>query len=116
MIVNAVSGTKGGLGYLGLSYYEQNAGKLRAVSIDDGDGCVTPSADTVQSGEYTPLSRPLFIYVNRDRLEEKLEVDAFLEFILDNQQQIAKRALFVPLTEEQLNETRTALEGASPEE
>jgi phosphate transport system substrate-binding protein len=116
VIVTAVAGERGGLGYLGLSYFEQNQNRLRAVAIDGGGGCVTPSAETVQSGEYRPLSRPLFIYVNRDRLDGKLELDAFLEFLLSNQRAIAKGAQFVPLTEEQLSQTQTALEGASPEE
>jgi phosphate transport system substrate-binding protein len=113
VIVNAVSGEEGGLGYLGLSYFEQNQERLRAVSIDAGGGCVAPSAQTVQSGEYEPLSRPLFVYVNRDRLEQKLQVDAFLNFILDNQRRLATGALFVPLTEEQLSKTRTVLEGST---
>jgi phosphate transport system substrate-binding protein len=112
VIVNAVSGEEGGLGYLGLSYFEQNQERLRAVSIDGGDGCVAPSAQSVQDGEYKPLSRPLFVYVNRDRLEEKLQVDAFLNFVLDNQRRLATGALFVPLTEEQLSKTRTVLEGS----
>jgi phosphate transport system substrate-binding protein len=116
VIVTAVSGERGGLGYLGLSYFEENRDKLRAVAIDGGDGCVEVSAETVQSGDYRPLSRPLFMYVNRDRLEEKLELDAFLEFVLTNQLRIARGAKFVQLTEEQVNETQTALEGASPEE
>jgi phosphate transport system substrate-binding protein len=116
VIVTAVAGETGGLGYLGLSYFERNQDRLRAVPIDGGDGCVSPSTETVQSGEYEPLSRPLFIYVNRARLEEKLALDAFLEFVLANQKQIATGALFVPLTEEQLSRTQTALEGSSPEE
>jgi phosphate transport system substrate-binding protein len=116
VIVNAVAGERGALGYLGLSYFEQNQERLRAVEVDGGDGCVAPSTETVQSGEYKPLSRPLFIYVNRERLEERLQVDAFLQFILDNQRQIARRALFVPLTDEQVSRSQTALEGASPEE
>jgi phosphate transport system substrate-binding protein len=116
VIVNSVSGDKGGLGYLGLSYFEQNQKRLRAIPIDGGDGCVTPSGETVQSGAYKPLSRALFIYVNRERLEEKLEVDAFLEFVLANQRRIAEGALFVPLTQEQLNRSQTALEGSTPEE
>ena len=116
VIVSAVAGERGGLGYLGLSYYEQNLTRLRAVPIDGGEGCVSPSAETVQSGEYKPLSRPLYVYVNRNRLEEKLEVDAFLDFILSNQRGIAKGAQFVPLTPEQLSRTQTALEGSSPEE
>jgi phosphate transport system substrate-binding protein len=116
VIVTAVGGETGGLGYLGLSYFERNQNRLRAVPIDGGDGCVSPSTETVQSGEYEPLSRPLFIYVNRAKLEEKLALDAFLQFVLANQKQIAKGALFVPLTEEQLNRTQTAFEGSSPEE
>jgi phosphate transport system substrate-binding protein len=115
VIVNAISGDEGGLGYLGLSYFEQNREQLRAVSVDGGDGCVAPSAETVQSGEYKPLSRPLFIYVNRNALDDKLQVDAFLEFILDNQRRLAKGALFVPLTPEQLNKSRTILEGSTIE-
>jgi phosphate transport system substrate-binding protein len=115
VIVNAVSGDEGGLGYLGLSYFEQNRERLRAVSVDGGDGCVAPSAETVQSGEYKPLSRPLFIYVNRNALDDKLQVDAFLEFILDNQRRLAKGALFVSLTPEQLNKSRTILEGSTIE-
>jgi phosphate transport system substrate-binding protein len=85
---------------------------LRAVSIDGGDGCVEASVETVQSGEYEPLSRPLFIYVNRESLDAKLQVDAFLAFILDNQRRLAKGALFVPLTQEQLSRSRTVLEGS----
>jgi phosphate transport system substrate-binding protein len=116
VIVTAVGGERGGLGYLGLSYFEQNQNRLRAVEVDGGDGCTAPSAETVQSGEYRPLSRPLFMYVNRDRLEEKLELDAFLEFVLANQRRIATGAQFVPLTAEQVGRTQTALEGSTPEE
>jgi phosphate transport system substrate-binding protein len=113
VVVNAVAGEEGGLGYLGLSYFEQNQERLRAVPVDGGEGCVAPSVETVQSGEYKPLSRPLFVYVNRDRLEEKLQVDAFLNFILDNQRRLATKALFVPLTQEQLSRARTVLEGST---
>ena len=60
--VQGVAGSKGGMAYFGLSYYEQNADQLKVVAIDDGNGPVTPSRETVQSGEYTPLSRPLFVY------------------------------------------------------
>jgi phosphate transport system substrate-binding protein len=111
VIVNAVAGDKGGLGYLGLSYFEQNHERLRAVEVDGGSGCVAPSLESVQRGEYRPLSRALFIYANRDALAEKLQVDAFLEFILDNERRLARGALFVPLTDDQLNRARTALGG-----
>jgi phosphate transport system substrate-binding protein len=113
VIVNGVSGSKGGLGYLGLSYFEQNEGKLKAVKVDGGDGCVEPSLETVQDGTYKPLSRPLFVYARVDSLEEKLQVSAFLEFLLDNQQKLSEGALFVPLTPDQEGRARTVLEGAS---
>jgi phosphate transport system substrate-binding protein len=112
VIVNGVSNSEGGLGYLGLSYFEQNEGKLKAVQIDGGDGCVEPSVETVQDASYKPLSRPLFVYARVDALEEKLQVSSFLEFLLDNQSSLAEGALFVPLTEDQVGRSRTVLEGA----
>jgi phosphate transport system substrate-binding protein len=115
VIVSAVSGSRGGLGYLGLSYVEQNEGRLKPLEVDGGSGCVEASVETVQSGEYKPLSRPLFVYVNRDSLADKLQVDTFLAYILDNQRALAKGSLFVPLTEEQLERSRTILEGAAIE-
>jgi phosphate transport system substrate-binding protein len=115
VIVRAVQGSRGGLGYLGHSYVAQNATQLRAVEVDGGNGCVEPTNETVQNGLYAPLSRPLYIYVNRNSLEERLEVDSFLNYILDNQRAIAKQAAFVPMTQQQLNDARTALGGASPE-
>ncbi|MBD0347923.1 MAG: PstS family phosphate ABC transporter substrate-binding protein [Thermoleophilia bacterium] len=111
--VRGVSGEKGALGYLGLSYVEENESGLKAVAIDGGDGCVEPSAETVQDGTYKPLSRPLYVYANRDSVEEKLQVDSFLAFILANQRTIARGARFVPLTQEQLDRSRTILEGAA---
>ena len=110
--VRGVSGEKGALGYLGLSYVEENEGRLRAVAIDGGKGCVEPSGETVQSGEYEPLSRPLYVYASRESIEGKSQVDAFLEFLVENQAALAKSARFVPLTEAQLERTRTILEGA----
>jgi phosphate transport system substrate-binding protein len=110
--VTGVGGERGGLGYFGLSYLESNRSKLKGVEIDGGDGCVAPSTETVQDGTYKPLSRPLFVYVKASSLE-RLEVDAFLQFMLDNQERIAKAALFVPLTEDQLAKARTQLEAGS---
>jgi phosphate transport system substrate-binding protein len=110
--VRGVAGEKGALGYFGLSYLESNEGKLKAVEIDGGDGCVAPSVETVQDGTYKPLSRPLFTYAKKSSLE-KLEVDAFLQFLLENQETLARGALFVPLTSDQLERSRTVLEGAA---
>ena len=107
--VQGVAGSKGGIGYLGLSYAEQNEDQVRAAEIDGGDGCVAPSTETVQSGEYTPLSRPLFIYPTTE-IVRRPEGKAFVQFYGENTDQIAEQALFVPLTEEQKAATRTKIE------
>jgi len=112
VIVNGVSGGDAGLGYLGLSYVEENQGKLKPLGIDAGDGCVEPSVQTVQDGTYKPLSRPLFVYATVNALEDKDQVSAFLTFLLDHERALARKALFVPLTDDQLNKAQTVLEGA----
>ncbi len=109
--VQGVRDTEGGMGYFGLSYYEQNADQLKVVAIDDGNGPVTPSVETVQSGEYTPLSRPLWIYPSVEALQQPA-MTAFMQFYLDNSQRIAEQALFVPLTAEQLAASEAALDEA----
>jgi phosphate transport system substrate-binding protein len=103
--VQGVLGSKGGVGYFGLSYVQENEGKIKAVEIDGGDGCVAPSAETVQSGEYKPLSRPLFVYPS-DKALQRPEVKAFVDFYIQNQQAITEQALFVPMTEEQLTASK----------
>jgi phosphate transport system substrate-binding protein len=111
VIVQAVAGDKGGMGYFGLSYYEENTGKLRALEIDGSGGCVAPTRETVQSGKYKPLARPLFVYAKNEALQRD-EVQAFLEFMLDKQEDIAGN-LFVPLTGAQLAKAHAALKQAT---
>jgi phosphate transport system substrate-binding protein len=103
--VRGVSGSKGALGYFGLSYYEQNQDQLKALQVDGGDGCVAPDQQTVQNGDYKPLSRPLFIYPS-DKALRRPEVKAFVEFYLDNQAKITEQALFVSMTEAQLQKAQ----------
>ena len=98
--VQGVSGSEGGLGYFGFTYFEENADKLTAVQIDSGAGCVAPSVETAQDGTYTPLARPLFIYPSKQALA-KPEVKAFFDFYVANDATIASDALFIPLNEAQ---------------
>ena len=108
--VRGVSGVKGALGYFGLSYYLENTGRLKALAVDGGDGCVEPSVQHVQDGTYKPLSRPLFTYVNEDSVAEKQALEPFLTFLLDRQSRLARDAKFVPMTASQIERARTALE------
>jgi phosphate transport system substrate-binding protein len=102
--VQGVSGTKGGLGYFGLSYYEENQDELKVVQVDGGDGCVTPDATTVQSNEYKPLSRPLFIYAKR-AAAQRPEVKSWLDYYVQNVDRLTEQAKFVGLTAEQKSES-----------
>jgi phosphate transport system substrate-binding protein len=112
VIVQGVSGERGGLGYFGFSYFEQNQDRLRALEVDGGGGCVAPSAEAAQDGTYTPLSRPLFIYVNTGSLGDNESLQDFLRFALENEPAIAEAALYVPMSQEQIDEQLAALEEA----
>ncbi len=112
-LVEGVSGTKGATGYFGYTYFEQNQDKLKALEINDGNGCVAPSAESAQAGEYTPLSRPLFIYVANKAYTEKESVKAYVDYYVANLETIASEADYIPLSDELYAETKTALEGLS---
>ena len=112
VIVTAVSGDKGALGYFGFSYFEENQDKLKAVEIDGGDGCVAPSAAAVQDGTYVPLARPLFVYAKAEAFE-RTEVEAFVRFLLENSTEIAEAAQYVPLTDEQRTTALAELDDAA---
>ncbi|GHE39695.1 PstS family phosphate ABC transporter substrate-binding protein [Streptomyces capitiformicae] len=107
--VQGVAGSRGGLGYFGFSYYEENTDKLKALKIDNGEGCVAPGAEAAQTGEYAPLSRPLFIYPSAKALERE-EVLAFVEYYVENNKAIAEDAKFIPLNSEQETELEQALD------
>jgi phosphate transport system substrate-binding protein len=105
LIVQDVVGAPGGLGYLGLAYFNENEDRLTELDIDDGSGCVAPSVETAQAGQY-PLSRPLYVYAKNEALR-KAHVRAFLEYALENAVSLADDALLVPLTGEQLQQEQT---------
>ena len=87
------------LGYFGYSYYIENADSLDAVAVDAGDGPVAPSAQTVNNGTYTPLSRPIFIYVNR-AAADRPEIRAFVQYHLDQAETIVPEVGYVTLSDE----------------
>ena len=111
--VQGVSGDKGALGYFGFSYFEENQDKLKALEVDGGGGCVAPSVESAQSDAYTPLSRPLFMYVKLSSLQDNESVAEFMTYTLDNAEGIATEAQFVPLSQQQIDEQQQALEDAT---
>lgn len=82
VLVQGVESDEHAMGFFGFAYYAENARLLNAVSIDGGHGCVAPSPATIESGDYTPLSRPLFIYVSSKSLAAKPGLGEFIEYYL----------------------------------
>ncbi len=111
VLVQGVAGTEGATGYFGYTYYEENQESLKAVAIDSGGGCVEPSAETAADGTYTPLSRPLFIYVNNTKYNENEATAAYVDFYIANLAELAEKTQFIPLNDDQYSETQSALEG-----
>ena len=99
VLVQGVQSDKGGLGYFGFAYFEENEDKLRAVPIvaKKGAAAVMPTYESVKNGTYQPLARPLFIYVNATSAAFKPEVKAFINFYLDNAPKLVKEVKYIPL-------------------
>jgi phosphate transport system substrate-binding protein len=113
VLVQGVSGERGGLGYFGFSYYDENKDKLKALQIVNPKTgkCAAPSNETVWAGTYKPLSRPLFIYTKKASFQRP-EVRSFIGFIFNNQRQVAQRADFISLTPAQLRKARRQFNAA----
>lgn len=109
VLVQGVAGDKYGLGFFGLAYYEANSDKLELAAVDGGNGPITPSAETVNNGTYSPLSRPLFIYVSSTAIQDPTVVE-FVEFYLDEAGSLAKDVGYFPLTEEEYAEQKEKFE------
>ena len=108
-IVTGISGTKGALGYVGFAFAEENKDNLKILAVDGGDGCVKPSLQTIRDGSYTPLSRPLFMYPS-EKTAAQPEVKGFIDFILEQNQQITEASGYVALTDEQKTKSQQALD------
>ena len=107
ILVQGVAGNQGGLGYFGLAFYENNQDQLKLLSVDG----VEPSAETISSGEY-PISRPLFIYVNANKLEDSEILQEFVSFYLEdgNIDDFVTETGYVALPDSTVAETRTQFE------
>lgn len=96
VLVQGVGGDVNALGYFGYAYYIENQDKLRAIGVDNGNGCVEPTPETVTSGQYAPLSRPLFIYVDRNELQRP-EVAEFVRFYMEAAPELVTEVGYVPM-------------------
>lgn len=112
-LVQGVANDDNGLGYFGFAYYEENADKLKLVPIDGGNGCVSPSVDTIKDGSYAPLSRPLLVYASRQSLARP-EVAAFFTYYLDKVNDFVVEVGYVPLPDDGLAAAKATLGAALP--
>ncbi len=106
VLVQGVSGDKLGLAFFGFAYYAENQDKLKIVPIDDGDesngaGAIAPSVESVGDGTYQPLSRPIFIYV--DKAKSAGDVEAFVNFYIGEGAKLAGEVGYIPLPESVLS-------------
>ena len=109
VLVQGVSGDKYSLGFFGLAYYEYNKDKLSLVPVDNGDGPITPSSETVNNGTYSPLSRPIFIYIS-DEATKRKEVVEFVRFYLTEAINLVSDVGYVPLSVDDYQEQKNKFE------
>lgn len=96
VLVTGVSNDEYALGYFGFAYYRENADKLKLVAVDGGQGPVEPTVETIGDGSYSPLSRPIFIYVS-SAAYNRAEVKEFVRYYLANATEIVPEVGYVPL-------------------
>jgi phosphate transport system substrate-binding protein len=97
VLVQGIAGDPWALGFFGFAYYVENTSRLKLVPIDGGKGPVLPSATTINNGTYTPLSRPLFIYVGTSAASRP-EVKAFVDYYLAHAPSLVTEVGYVPLS------------------
>jgi phosphate transport system substrate-binding protein len=107
-MIDGVLSSTGNLGYIEYGLYKRNARSVRALEIDSGDGCVAPSPETIADGSFRPLARRLFVYPSAGALARPT-MKAFMQFYLDNAETVAQEIGFVPLTDEQLTDSKDRL-------
>jgi phosphate transport system substrate-binding protein len=108
VLVQGISGDVNSLGFFGFAYYVANESILKLVPIDGGEGPVSPSATTINDGSYSPLSRPIFIYLSQPSAQRP-EVRAFVEFYLDQAPVLAAEVGYVAMPPEEYQVSRDAL-------
>ena len=97
VLVQGVTQDVNALGYFGYAYYAENTAKLKAAPIVNPKGkAVLPSMESVLSGAYEPLSRPIFIYVS-EKAYQRSEVKKFVEFYMKHGAKLSLEVKYLPL-------------------
>jgi len=99
VLVQGIKNDVAALGFFGLAYYEENKQFLKLVPIDNGSGAILPSIETILNNSYSPLSRPLYVYVN-DKAIERAETVEFINFMFENAKLLTTEVGYIPLQDE----------------
>jgi len=103
VLVQGIAGEKNSLGYFGFAYYTENKDKIKLVAIDGEAGCISPTETTINDGTYSPLSRPVYIYVNTESLN-RTEISEFVKFYMQNANLLVPDVGYIPLPDSQYQE------------
>ncbi|MPZ74568.1 MAG: phosphate ABC transporter substrate-binding protein PstS family protein [Nitriliruptorales bacterium] len=110
VIVEAIAGTPTSLGWVGYAFVQANPDAVRALAVDGGDGCVEPTPETIADGSF-PIARPLFIYVDPARVEQKPELEAYIDFSMSDEGFASvSEAGYVDLEDDEIEQTRSVWE------
>jgi phosphate transport system substrate-binding protein len=114
VIISAMEGSDSPLGFVGFAFAEGAAEQVKILEVDGGDGCVAPSRDTIADGSY-PLSRTLYIYVNKGKLAESPALQAFVDYYVTDTGLVeaVTGTGYVELPADQIEATRTTWEAES---
>jgi phosphate transport system substrate-binding protein len=101
VLVQGIANDPLALGFFGVAYYDSNKARLKLIALDDenpknGAGPIVPTADTIKNGTYQPLSRPIFVYVNKKALDRP-EIADFVNFYLTAGRDLVTEVGYIPL-------------------
>lgn len=108
VLVQGLIGNRFSLGFLGYAYLEENRDRLKVLAVDGGEGCVTPSPETIRDGRYAPLSRQLYLYVKLSSLERP-GMAAFMDYFMANAEDLIPPTGLIPLPDRAYREGLTQL-------
>jgi ABC-type phosphate transport system substrate-binding protein len=116
-IIDGIANSAGSLGWVGFAFYEENLDRVRAFSIaaEAGGPCIEPTAETIASNEY-PISRDLYIYVNKQKAAANPAVAAYVDYYLADGTigRVLETVPYVPLADQALGESQAAWRAGRP--
>jgi phosphate transport system substrate-binding protein len=102
VIIEGITGSDSSLGWVGFAFAEEAGDGVKELEVDGGDGCVAPTAETIADGSY-PISRSLFIYVNKQKAEDNDLLAEFVDFYLEGLNEFVEEVGYVALPDDRLS-------------